>query len=224
MTIQEAIRRTEGRDAGIVNRLSARYAQTLLQQGEEPFAAVVANIATVREHFPGIAVLTDRRVLVVCGLPGIKRAEACGQNWTCREDPSAIRHKFTFSDEKSTFSITLDPDTGEQFSRQLARLRGEEDAFDAAGKEIGRSGILNPALLRGKRRARQAKEMRAAAVSRSGRKTPVGHEPEASDAKAEARRLARQLEEARTRGHVADTDPRAVAARLAAELAEKESD
>ena len=217
MTIREAIRLTQGNDAGIVNRLSVQYAETLLLHGEEPSAAVIANVATAREHFPGVVVLTDRRVLAVCGLPGIKRAAACGPNWTCQEDPSAIRYKFTFSDGKSAFSVTLDPDTGDRFSRHIAFSNGDEHAFDAAPEDSG--GILNPALMRSKRRARQAKQ--AAEASPQRKDTPAAKQ---ADIKAEARRLSRRLEEARSKGRVADTDPMAVAARLAAELAEKESD
>ena len=222
MTIQEAVRRTQGSEAGLINRLSVRYAETLLLQGEEPSAAVIANISTAREHFPGVVVLTDRRVLAVCGLPGIKRTAVCGAGWTCQEDPSAIRHKFTFSDGKSAFSMTLDPDTGERFSRHIAFANGDEHAFDAVS-ENSDGGILNPALLRSKRRTRQAKAKQAAeaSLSQHSKGTPV---TEQTDIKAEARRLSHQLEEARSKGHVADTDPMAVAARLAAELAENDSD
>lgn len=219
MTIREAIRLTEGKDAGIVNRASVQYAETLLLDGEEPSAAVIANIATAREHFPGVVVLTDQRVLAVCGLPGIKRTAVCGAGWTCQENPSAIRHKFTFSDGKSAFSVTLDPDTGERFSRHIAFANGDEHAFDEV-PEDSEGGILNPALLRSKRRARQAKAKQAAEArpSQHSKGTPV---MERTDIKAEAQRLSRQLEEARSKGRVADTDPVAVAARLAAELAEK---
>lgn len=222
MTIREAVRLTEGKNAGIVNRASVQYAETLLLDGEEPSAAVVANIATAREHFPGVVVLTDRRVLAACGLPGIKRAASCGPGWTCQEDPSAIRYKFTFSDGKNTFSMTIDPDTGERFSRYIALSNGDENAFDAV-LENSDSGILNPALLRSRRRARQAKAKQAAEASSSQHNKGVTA-TEQTDIKAEARRLSRKLEEAQSKGRVADTDPMAVAARLAAELAEKESD
>ena len=222
MTIQEVIRTTQGTDAGIVNRLSVRYAETLLLQDEAPSAAVVANITTAREHFPGIVVLTDRRVLAVCGLPGIKRTAVCGAGWTCQENPSAIRHKFTFSDGKGAFSMTLDPDTGERFSRHIAFANGDEHALDEV-PEDSEGGILNPALLRSRRRARQAKAKQAAEASPS-QHNKVTASAEQTDIKAAAQRLSRQLEEARSKGRVADTDPMAVAARLAAELAEKASD
>ncbi len=217
MTVQEALRRTQGKGAGAVNQFSVRYAETLLLCGESPLAAVIANISTARGSFPGVVVLTDRRALAVCGLPGIKRAAVCESNWTCREEPSAIRYKFTFSDRKNAFSMTIDPDTGERFSRQIAVLNGEEAAFDAAGEGVD-SGILNPALIRNKRRARRAEERKTS-------KRTKAEEPGApeTDPQADARRLARQLAEARKREYVADTDPRAVAARLAAELAERES-
>ena len=163
MTIQEAVRQTQGKDAGIVNRLSVRYAETLLLHGGEPSAAVIANITVGREKFPGAVVLTDRRMIAVCGLPGIKRVVACGPRWSCLEDPSAIRHRFMISDGKQSFSMTVDPDTGERFSRHIARFLGEEVDFDVDSEN---SGILNPVLSRSKRRARQANEKRMAEVAR----------------------------------------------------------
>lgn len=164
MTIQEAVRQTQGKDAGIVNRLSVRYAETLLLHGEEPSAAVIANVTVGREKFPGAVVLTDRRMIAVCGLPGIKRVVACGPRWSCLEDPSAIRHRFMISDGKQSFSMTVDPDTGERFSRYIARFLGEEVDYDEGSDNSG--GILNPALSRSKRRARQANEKRMAEVAR----------------------------------------------------------
>lgn len=217
-TVQEALRRTQGRDAGTVNRLSARYAQALLRPGEEPAAAVVANIATERGGFPGVLVLTGQRVLAVCGLPGIRRALSCGEGWTCREAPSAVCHRFSFSDGRCRFSATVDPDTGDRLSRRMAVLRGDETDLDEAPEEAG-SGIWNPALLRSRRRLRTAGKKRAAEDA-PPRERPSGRTaPEEAVADAEtARRLALELREARARGDVAETDPLAVAARLAAEL------
>ena len=158
MTIQEAIRLVQNSNAGLVNRLSVRYAESLLLEGEEPSAAVVANVTTPREHFPGVVVLTDRRVLAVCGLPGIKRTAVCGADWACLEEPSAIRYKCTFSDGKTAFSMTIDPDTGERFSRYVALSGGDEHALDAVPEE---GGILNLSVLRSKRRLRQSKTRQA---------------------------------------------------------------
>lgn len=74
MTVREALQKTQGRDAGSVNRSAVRYAETLLQADEEILSAVIANVAARREHFPGVVVLTSRRIMAVCGLPGIKRS------------------------------------------------------------------------------------------------------------------------------------------------------
>jgi len=219
MTVEEAIRRTQDRPAGAVNRLSVRYAEEVLQKGEEPLAAVVANVTTSRGHFPGVALVTDRRALAVCGLPGIKRVAECGADWICREDPSALRHKFVFSDGKTTFSITIDPDTGARFSRQLAVLNGEEEAFDAAGEGV-ESGIFNPALLRSKRWAKQKEAARRKAAAARPPEEAEDAAPREEDAGETALRLERQLERARAQETVSDTDPRAVAARLAKELLE----
>lgn len=180
MTIQEAVRLTEGKDAGIVNRASVQYAETLLLDGEEPSAAVIANITTAREHFPGVVVLTDRRVLAVCGLPGIKRTAACGAGWSCLEDPSPLRHKFTFSDGKCSFYAAVDPDTGERFSQCVACALGEE----AAALENS-GGILNPVLRHSKQRAQQVNAKRLEDVARyleeSGKTAGEGERPSPLD-------------------------------------------
>lgn len=219
MILDEILLRTQGKRAGIVNQASLRYAQTLLLPEEVPSAAVIANLTAGTERFPGAVIVTDRRVLAACGLPGIKRHVSCGPSWRCQEEPSAIRHKFTFSDGKSTFSMTVDPDTGERFARCLAVIRGEADAFDAAGAGLD-SGILNPALLRSKRRIQAARKTRRAAEAA---KIPQSDSAAKSGAQETAQRLARQLEAAKATGPVDARDPRAVAARLAAELAEQDS-
>jgi len=224
VTVDEAIRRTQDRAAGAINRLSVRYAEEVLQKGEEPLAAVVANVTTSRGHFPGVAMVTDRRALAVCGLPGIKRVAQCGAGWTCREDPSALRHMFIFSDGKTTFSITIDPDTGARFSRRLASLNGEEAAYDAAVGGV-EGGLFNPALLQSKRWAKQKEAARRKAADDAAH-LPAEEDAPSQESREDTRetalRLERQLQQAKTQETVADTDPRAVAARLARELLENE--
>lgn len=66
MTVQEALQKTQGQDAGSVNRFAVRYAETLIRADEEILSAVIANVAARRERFPGVVVLTSRRVLAVC--------------------------------------------------------------------------------------------------------------------------------------------------------------
>lgn len=159
MTIQEALLRTQGREAGMINRTSVRYAQTLIFPDEVITAAVIANITMQSGHFPGVVVLTDHRVMAACGLPGIKCTVSypLDQLGSCKEKLSAINYKVTFSSAGSTFSMTVDPETGEKFSRHIAILNGDVEAFDAADTDID-SGILNPVLIRSKRRVRQARE------------------------------------------------------------------
>lgn len=238
MTVNEAIRRTQGRGAGILNRPSVRHAQTLILPEETITTAVVANIATRNERFPGVVVLTDRRVMAVCGLPGIKRSIVydVDQLEKCEGTSSAINYTATFSVEKSAFSLTVDPDVGEKFSRYIAVLNGEEDAFDAVDADLSSSGIFNPTLMRNRLRARQAKSReraKRAAEQEAARARFEAMRKEGSDkvvlgaegecAQDVAQRLARQLEEAKAKGRVDDTDPKAVAARLAAELAAEEA-
>ena len=202
MTVEEAILKTQGKTVGPINRLSANFAQTLLLPGEEPAASVVANVTARRERFPGVIVLTNQRAIAACALPGIRRSIICslGNPAQCVESPTAICYKATFSDGKSTFSFTVDTESGERFSRCVAVINGEEAAFDAAGT-VGYSGIFNPALLRSRQRARQAKERERIY-------------------RAVSKEMAAENERARIRK--ADSDTKAVAKRLAAELAEAE--
>ena len=226
MTVSEAILKTQERGAGFWTRSAVKYAQTLLEPGETVTAAVTANIATRKEHFPGVVVLTDRRILAVCDLPGIRRCVSCAKESvaTCVEKPSAIHYKATFSDGNSAYSMTVDPDTGEKFSRQIAVLKGRAEEFDAASAGAD-SVLFNPTLIRNQRRVRQAREQaketrKSTTAGREAGTPPVSRE----SARETAAQLAEELDAARKKNHVEDTDPLAVAARLAAELANQESE
>ncbi len=234
MTVNEAIQAIQGRKAGIMNRLSAKYAQTLLHPDETVTTAVVANIMVKGERFPGVVVLTDRRIMAVCGLPGIKRSIVCDLDALsqCIEAPTALNYKATFSDGKNAFAFTVNPEIGEKFSRFVAILNGEEDDFDAV--EAKDSGIFNPALMRSKERAKKAKDKARAQHAANQEELRARRAAAASARQSEddtdgeslqetAQRLNRQLNDARSRSHVEDTDPQAVAARLAAELAAQDT-
>lgn len=231
MTVNEAIQQLQGHRAGMFNGLSARYAQAKLLPGEAVSTAVVANITTPSEHFPGVVVLTDRRVLAACGLPGIKRFVAChlDELRKCEEKPSAINYKITFSDGKNVFSLTVDPEIGEKFSRYIAVSKGEAAEFDAV--HVDSNGIFNPTLMRNKARTRQAQDKeraRRAAQREQAQLESLQHNDlqagtDDESAQETAHRLAQQLDAAKAKGIVKDTDPQAVAARIAAELAEAES-
>lgn len=225
MTVQEALRATQDRDAGGLNRSAVRYAETLLQPGESAAAAVVANIVTRKERFPGVVVLTDRRVLAVCGLPGIKRSVSIpvDELKKCDETSSFLNYKAVFCGGDADISLTVDPETGERFSRCVAVMNGEEAEFDAV-EDAGTGGLLNPLLKRNQLRRRRAREREAREAQKAD--APLPAEQEAAeheeDTRETARRLNRALAQARAAGEVADTDPRAVAARLAAELARED--
>ena len=229
MTVQEALRSIQGRDAGGVNRASASYAETLIQPEEEIVAAAVANIATPKEHFPGVVVLTDRRVLAACSLPGIKRSVSLPLDGPTQiqENSSFLNYKAAFAAKEGAFTMTVNPEVGERFSRCLAVLRGEAEEFDAVNS-ADTGGILNPTLMRNMLRRRKAREKDAArrktAQEAAEKRLSAASEADAAgkpeeDPAETARRLDQQLRQARAQGTVADTDPQAVAARLAKELA-----
>ena len=154
MTVNEAIIQTQGSKPGFINRRSADYAQTLLEPGEAVTAAVVANIFTRREHFPGVVVLTDRHILAVCGLPGIRRRIICDLERLdkCVEKPTAITYSASFAAGENAFSMTIDPDTGEKFSQRIAILRS------GTGKEKGRVGYADPKAIAARLAAELAAE------------------------------------------------------------------
>lgn len=157
MTVCQAIAATQGRPAGLLNRFSVLYAQRLLQAEETILAAVVANIRTRSDSYPGVVVLTDRRVLAVCGLPGIHRATILDIDRLerCEETSSVIQYKATFLTRKAVFSMTVDPDVGEAFSPFIARINGE--TFEDIRLEVSGS-ILNPNLLRSRQRNKLRRE------------------------------------------------------------------
>lgn len=232
MTVQDALRKTQGRDAGGVNRASVNFAETQIQPEENILAAVIANITTRRGHFPGVIALTDRRVLAVCGLPGIKRCFTIPMDELvkCDETSSFLNYKAVFHGREMEIALTVDPEVGERFSRCLAVLNGNVDEFDAVGG-ADKGGLLNPTLLRNMQRKRRA-EKKEAVRREAQRKAPRmqkgperdgGVLPRHEDTpEMVALRLNRQLEQAKKQGTVSDTDPRAVAARLAKELAESQ--
>lgn len=235
MTVQEVLRETQGRDTGVVNRASVNYAETLIGPDDAVIAAVVANIKTRREHFPGVVVLTDRRVLATCSLPGIKRSiSLCLDELNYEETSSFLNYKAEFSTKEEGFSLTVNPEIGERFSRCLAVLRGEAEEFDAVN-EAGKSSILSPTLVRNilrqrrarkkeidRRKIRQEEADRRFAAELEADSHPINAGKE--DAEAVAKRLNQRLEQTKQQRSVADTDPLAVAARLAEELAGKSGD
>ena len=230
MTVNEAIRQMNGKGAGLLNRRSVQYAQSQLLAGEEVLTAVLANVSTPKERFPGIVVLTDRRIFAVCGLPGVRRSIVLPlEHLTCQEAPGALYYKAVLSSGAEGFAFTVNPEVGERFSRWLAVLNGEEEAFDAVDAQVS-SGIFNPVLARTRLRARQARDrdrarrasLRQAASKETEEAVPTG-EKDGESLQSVAQRLSRQLEQAREKGPVSETDPMAVSARLAAELAEAES-
>lgn len=157
MTVSDAIKATQGRSAGLLNQLSAQYAQRLIEQDETILAAVVANIRTRSDSYPGVVVLTDRRVLAACGLPGIRRSTVLDieQLERCEEISSILQYKATFLTRKAAFSMTVDPDVGEAFSPFIAQINGEQ--FEDIRLEVDGS-ILNPNLLRSRKRNKLRRE------------------------------------------------------------------
>lgn len=230
MTVLEALQRTQGRGAGVLNQASVRYAQTLIQPEESICAAVSANVATKEARFPGVVVLTDQRLLIVCGIPGIKRTIDISldtmDNW--EEKPSLLNDTFYLRSQNCHISFAVDPEAGEAFARQIAVLKGEEDTFDSVGSGAD-SSIFNPTMIRNRRRAQRAKEKQRAEEKSSRAEIIAKHIQETDmssqeSARETADRLARQLEEAKARGQVSHDDPQAIAARLAAELAAEEKE
>lgn len=128
MTISEAIANTQEKQVGVMNRRSVRYAQSLLSDDENVIAAIVANVRTKRDNYPGIVAITDRRILTACGLPGIKRSFSIplDELENCEEASTVIQYKATFRTRREAIAITANPDVGETFSTYVAQLNGED--------------------------------------------------------------------------------------------------
>lgn len=128
MTINEAIENTQKKKAGGISRVSARYAQSLLLSDEEVITAAAANIFTKRGKFPGVAAITSRRIIAVCGLPGIKRSVSLplDELENFEETSSFIQYKAVFRTRRESLAITLDPKSGDIFSAYAAGLNGND--------------------------------------------------------------------------------------------------
>ena len=107
MTVSEAIEKSRGGKALFLNRLSVKYADKLLLENENVLTAVIANIKTPRDSYPGVVVLTDQRVFTACGLPGIKRSVIIPLDELddCGESGTVIMYTATFRSKDKTFSM-----------------------------------------------------------------------------------------------------------------------
>lgn len=161
MTVNEALAKTQKKKAGLINKASVKYAETLLLPGEKPEAAAIANIYTRRDKFPGIVVITDRRVIAACGIPGIKR-DICmniSDLENCEETSMIMQYKVTFRTRKEAFAMSVDPDVGASLSPHVARINGDDLT---SLKLDARGNILNASFFKQQRlnqeRKKKAKE------------------------------------------------------------------
>lgn len=157
MTINEALTKTQKKRAGLINKASVKYAETLLLPGEEPVAAAIANIYTRRDKFPGIVVITDQRVIAACGIPGIKR-DICMQISdleNCEETSMIMQYKVTFRTRKDAFAMSVDPDVGENLSPHVAAINGDDLT---SLKLDARGNILNASVFKQQRLNKRRKE------------------------------------------------------------------
>lgn len=125
MTIDDAIKKMQGRSAGVTARATVQYAQEQLIPGERVFAAVTANIHTHTGHFPGVIVLTDKRVMAACGLPGIKRLKSfpLDQIRTCSDRKTPMTYNVSFGTDHDSFHAAFSPRAGENFAPYMADLK-----------------------------------------------------------------------------------------------------
>lgn len=162
MIVSEAIEKSRGGKALFLNRLSVKYADKLLLENENVLTAVIANIKTPRDSYPGVVVLTDQRVFAACGLPGIKRSVIIPLDELddCGESGTVIMYTATFRSKDKTFSMSIDPDDGEEFTRYAAMINGEDFVDVQINMEKG--SIFNPNIIRCRKRnqirKRQEKE------------------------------------------------------------------
>lgn len=131
MTVDEAIRNTQGKGAGFTLKGTVEYAQSLIKEKEKVAAAVSSTIYPVRGgHYPGIVVLTNHRVLAVCGIPGIRRIQSfpVKELMKIEEAESPLTYMAVFRTKDDSFRITLGPTTGRIFSKYVAKINARFDA------------------------------------------------------------------------------------------------
>lgn len=157
MTINEAITQIQKRKVRGMNKFSVNYAETLIEPDEKVVTAVVANIRTKRENYPGIVAITDKRILAACGLPGIKRSLSLplDEIENCEEASSVIQYKATFYTRREAIGLSVDPDVGEAFSAYVAQLNGEE--MESSKVKVT-GNIINPTILEQKKKNKKFKE------------------------------------------------------------------
>lgn len=208
MNIDEAIKKVQGKSAGVTLRGSVRYAQSLLEKGENVKAAVTSTIYSARQgHYPGIVALTDRRVLAVCGLPGIHRVQSfpIGELLKVEESESPLTYKAVFRIKKDAFSISLGPTVGKAFTKYVADLNADFDSVHVSADGNARHPVTFRTDLR-----HLAKEEREA----------VKGAP--TDLASISAKLEEWLSEEREKRDVSAQDPLSVAVRLARQLQEDE--
>lgn len=125
MTIEDAIMKLQDKPAGASARPTVQYAQDQLEADERVFAAVTANINTSTGHFPGVIVLTDKRVFAACGLPGIKRIKSfpLDQIRSCGGTKALLTYNVFFGTDHDRFRGALSSHAGEKFAPYMADLK-----------------------------------------------------------------------------------------------------
>ena len=125
MTIGDAIIKIQGKPAGVTARATVQYAQKQLEEGERVFAAVTANIHTHQGHYPGVVVLTDRRIFSACGLPGIQRLKSfpLGDLRTCGDKKSPMTYNVSVGTDRDSFHAALSSHAGENFAPYVSDLK-----------------------------------------------------------------------------------------------------
>lgn len=199
MNIDEAIKHTQGKGAGFTLKGTVEYAQSLIKTGEKVAAAVTTTIYPARGgHYPGIVVLTNRRVLAVCGLPGIKREQSFPVKDLLKveEAESPLTYKVAFRTVDDGFRITLGPTVGKTLSKYIAKLNERYESSEGVRPAVSSRKDL-------KKMARQEEEA-------------IKDAPD--DLASMSEKLDSWLSEAKKKGEVSAQDPLAVAARLAHEM------
>lgn len=125
MTIDDAIKKIQGKPAGVTARATVQYAQGQLSVGERVFAAVTANVHTHHGHYPGVVVLTDKRVFAACGLPGIHRLKSfpLEQLRSCSDKKSPMTYNISFGTETDSFHAALSASACEKFAPYMSDLK-----------------------------------------------------------------------------------------------------
>lgn len=140
MNVSEAIVKTRGKKAGLTNRASVEYADSLIDKNENVKAATTANIRTSKEHYPAVFALTDQRLMIVHKMLNLKRVIAYPYEriTVCTEKVSKFQYIAVFFVDQFQFTASFSPRDGEAIAPFLHALKSFQSPKEYRENKYGK--------------------------------------------------------------------------------------